>query len=164
VLIESRTRDERDMRIKKKKIYIYIYIHIHISIYTYTRDKNCSVKKKEERSRERIGAVPKKKSRQRRCLRQCVRTVAGTFDFSLVLHRSGLTPATSFLYAPLTMTHLSNAAEAHLPERRRTYPGARARRRLIPTWGCWVHGCASARVCVHAGATRRRPRRNNRAV
>lgn len=47
-------------------------------------------------------------------------------------YRSGLTPATSFLYAPLTMTHLSNAAEAHLPERRRTLPRARAHRRLIP--------------------------------
>lgn len=53
------------------------------------------------------------------------------FDFSPLHRRSGLTLATSFLYASLTMTHLSNTAEAHLPERRRTLLGARARGRLI---------------------------------
>jgi hypothetical protein len=105
------------------------------------------------------------------CLRQCVRTVAGTFDFSLSLHRSGLTPATSFLYAPLTMTHLSNAAEAHLPERRRTYPGARARRRLILIPCAGMLGTdtdARVRVCACARSrwrdSPRRPRRDNRAV
>lgn len=51
----------------------------------------------------------------------------GSSIFRSYSTRPGLTPATSFLYAPLTMTHLSNAAGAHLPERRRTLARVRAR-------------------------------------
>jgi len=94
-------------------------------------------------------------------LRRCIFVVRLLERWIFRPYWSGLTLVTSFLYASLTMTHLSNAAKAHLPERRRTLSGTRARSRLIPAVGCRRIGGKS--ISMLRRDSQRRPR-INRAV